>query len=147
MSVKMAVTEGASCASCRKVVVLTNRNDPEPYRLALAIGWPAKGVDALARRSHLEGRVWAGAEYAWFVENGTSRMAAQPYMGPSFERHSAKWLTAMQRLGAQAVHEGSVRRENDRVRPACDDGADLHGTGHPRDIDLDQPLLLLGATN
>lgn len=47
------------------------------------------------------GRVYAEAHYAPFVENGTSRMAAQPYMGPSFETHSAKWLEAMARLGTE----------------------------------------------
>lgn len=48
----------------------------------------------------VSGEARAGAEYAWFVENGTSRMAARPFMGPSFERNSAKWLEAMRRLGA-----------------------------------------------
>lgn len=49
------------------------------------------------------GEVTAGAEYAPYVEHGTSRMAPQPYMSPSFEKNSAKWLQALGQLGGKAV--------------------------------------------
>lgn len=49
------------------------------------------------------GEVTAGANYAAYVENGTSRMSPQPYMGPSRERNAPKWLEAMRQLGGKAV--------------------------------------------
>ena len=38
------------------------------------------------RQSGLSWLVWAYAEYALYVEVGTSRMAAQPYMIPALEQ-------------------------------------------------------------
>lgn len=35
---------------------------PQYYRLGLALGWAAKGVDGLARRCNLERMVWAGGD-------------------------------------------------------------------------------------
>lgn len=49
----------------------------------------------------IEGQVTAAASYAKYVERGTSVMAPQPYMGPAFEKHSAKWVEAMKRIGAE----------------------------------------------
>lgn len=42
------------------------------------------------------------ANYGHYVEEGTSRMAPQPYMGPSAERNAPKFEAAM----AQVAHEG-----------------------------------------
>lgn len=58
------------------------------------------GADGTA----IYGQVEAGANYAAYVEHGTSRMAPQPYMSPSFEKNSAKWLEALAQLGGKAVH-------------------------------------------
>lgn len=49
------------------------------------------------------GTVEAGANYAVFVENGTSRMAPQPYMRPAFDKHRKKWIRAMEQVGAQVL--------------------------------------------
>lgn len=35
---------------------------PQYYKLALALGWAAKGVDGLARRCNLDGFVWTGGD-------------------------------------------------------------------------------------
>lgn len=57
------------------------------------------GTDGTA----IYGQVEAGANYAAYVEHGTSRMSPQPYMSPSFEKNSAKWLEALAQLGGKAV--------------------------------------------
>ncbi|MDI3330701.1 MAG: HK97 gp10 family phage protein [Micrococcus sp.] len=49
------------------------------------------------------GEATAGANYAVYVEHGTSRMAPQPYMGPAHEANAAKWLAALAQIGGQAL--------------------------------------------
>lgn len=49
------------------------------------------------------GSVEAGANYAVFVENGTSRMAPQPYMRPAFDKNRKKWIRAMEQIGARVL--------------------------------------------
>lgn len=43
------------------------------------------------------------ANYGVFLEQGTSRMAAQPFMGPAADRHTPGFEQAMQQLGAEAI--------------------------------------------
>jgi HK97 gp10 family phage protein len=47
----------------------------------------------------IEAEIGPTAEYGWFVENGTSRMAPQPYMRPAFERREPGLAAALNRLG------------------------------------------------
>ena len=47
----------------------------------------------------LEGSVSYGTDHAEYVEHGTSRMAAQPYLNPAFESNSKKFVQAAQELG------------------------------------------------
>jgi HK97 gp10 family phage protein len=47
--------------------------------------------------------VYATAEYAEYVELGTSRMNAEPYMGPAFDQHLPNLERALGALGEQAV--------------------------------------------
>ena len=49
------------------------------------------------------GSVEAGANYAVHVENGTSRMAPQPFLRPAFDKHREKWIRAMEQVGAQVI--------------------------------------------
>lgn len=41
--------------------------------------------------------------YAWFVENGTSRMAPKPFMGPAADRHEGPFAEAMGQLAEEAL--------------------------------------------
>jgi HK97 gp10 family phage protein len=43
-----------------------------------------------AGQGFVDVEVSATTDYADYVENGTSKMAAQPYMGPSFDRHAPR---------------------------------------------------------
>lgn len=43
------------------------------------------------------------ANYGVFVEQGTSRMAPQAFMGPAADRHTPSFEAAMQQLGAEVL--------------------------------------------
>lgn len=43
------------------------------------------------------------ADYGEFVERGTSRMAAQPYMAPAFDRRAPLFQQAVQAAGAEGI--------------------------------------------
>lgn len=45
--------------------------------------------------THVVGEVSASAEYATYVEHGTSRMAPQPFMRPAQEATTPAWLQAI----------------------------------------------------
>ena len=47
----------------------------------------------------LRAAVVATASYAYWVEAGNSRTAAQPFMGPATDRNAPAFREAMQRLG------------------------------------------------
>ena len=47
----------------------------------------------------LRAAVVATASYSRWVEEGTSRMAPQPFMGPATDRNAPAFREAMQRLG------------------------------------------------
>ena len=44
------------------------------------------------------------AEYGYFVENGTSRMAPQPYMGPAADIHMPLFEQAIAQLGGEVLN-------------------------------------------
>ena len=46
----------------------------------------------------LEGSVTYGTDHAWYVDLGTSKMAAQPYLEPAFERNAKKLKAACEDL-------------------------------------------------
>jgi len=46
----------------------------------------------------LEGSLTYGTDHAEYVEFGTSRMVAQPYLGPAFETNSKKFVQACEDL-------------------------------------------------
>lgn len=46
----------------------------------------------------MEAEIGPTAEYAAYVEYGTSRMSPQPYMGPAFDRHAAGMVSAFAEL-------------------------------------------------
>lgn len=51
----------------------------------------------------LSSDVTADASYAFWVENGTSKMSAQPYMRPSADRHEAAFYQAMEQIAGRAL--------------------------------------------
>lgn len=56
-----------------------------------------------ATKSGAWGEVGPTANYGRFVEYGTSRMAPQAYMGPSFDRNAALYVKACEEIGGKAV--------------------------------------------
>lgn len=50
----------------------------------------------------VSGIVTASAHYATYVENGTSRMAPQPFMRPAQEATTPAWLQAIAQAGGVA---------------------------------------------
>lgn len=46
----------------------------------------------------LEGSLSYGTDHNWFVEMGTSRMGAQPYLNPAFESNAQKFVKACEDL-------------------------------------------------
>ena len=55
-------------------------------------------TDAARVLTELAGLVVAGADYAAFVEHGTSRMAAQPFLFPAFEMHARAFYDDLRQL-------------------------------------------------
>lgn len=43
------------------------------------------------------------ASYGGYVENGTSRMAPQPYLGPAFDRHTPVFYNAMDQIAGNLL--------------------------------------------
>ena len=90
---KVALATGKAVMDTRSAARTRAPVDTGFLRSSITGDWQVDG-------QHVTGEVRAGAEYAYFVENGTSKMAAQPYMTPAFERVRPQWLAAMARLGA-----------------------------------------------
>jgi HK97 gp10 family phage protein len=51
----------------------------------------------------LSAEIGPTAEYGDYVEAGTSKMAAQPYMGPAFEKNVPAFVDAMGQVGAKIL--------------------------------------------
>lgn len=51
----------------------------------------------------LEAEIGPTADYGGYVEDGTSRMAAQPYMGPAVDIHKPRFERAAEKLGIGAI--------------------------------------------
>lgn len=51
----------------------------------------------------LSSEVTADAEYSYWVENGTSTMAAQPFMRPAADKHEPAFEKAMEQILGRAL--------------------------------------------
>lgn len=50
------------------------------------------------RNGHMQVSVGFTANYAQYVEEGTSRMAAQPFLRPATDRHLPGWYAALEQI-------------------------------------------------
>ena len=83
-------------------VVRTVALDTEADAKALApvdTGNLRSSITTSVQGDGLRAAVVATASYAVFVEQGTSRMRPQPFMGPATDRNAPKFREAMSRLG------------------------------------------------
>lgn len=55
------------------------------------------------RYGAMTGTVTAGANYARYVEYGTSKMGAQPFMNPAFDQTVPEFVTACAQLAAECA--------------------------------------------
>lgn len=51
----------------------------------------------------LSAEIGPTAEYAAFVEYGTSRMAPEAFMGPAFDRHAGELVTALEQIAGEML--------------------------------------------
>ncbi|MGN7250053.1 HK97-gp10 family putative phage morphogenesis protein [Arthrobacter sp. SAFR-014] len=58
----------------------------------------------VGRSGSLSAEIGPTANYGVFVEQGTSRMAPQPFMGPAADRHTGAFEQAMAQLGQEALN-------------------------------------------
>lgn len=58
----------------------------------------------IGRSGNLSGEVGPSANYGVFVEMGTSRTAAQPYLGPAADIHVPLFEQAVAQLGMEALN-------------------------------------------
>lgn len=107
MANKFAAAPAKATALIRAATVKTTidtaadarRNAPVDtgyLRSSIATDYQISGTSVL-------GAVEAGANYAAYVENGTSRMAPQPFLRPAFDKHRQKWIRAMEQIGAEVI--------------------------------------------
>ena len=63
----------------------------------------ASGTVNMSLGDVVSGEVTFSAEYAIFVEEGTSKMAGRPFLRPNFEKYSAEWVKALEQLGGLVI--------------------------------------------
>jgi len=74
----------------------------EAWRIAKEIA-PRVFLEEMVRPSELSALVMVGAEYGAFVEFGTARMAAQPYLRPAVEEAREAWRRGVAELFDEAT--------------------------------------------
>ena len=56
------------------------------------------GTDLTVDASRISATIGATADYAAYVEYGTSTMAPHAHLGPAYDRHVGEWADALDRL-------------------------------------------------
>jgi HK97 gp10 family phage protein len=102
------------------IATLTNKAEGMDTRTAMVVRKAAFDVERFAKQNapvdtgfmrssivtHITTNNWrvyaaeviAEAEYAWWVEHGTTRMAPQPFMQPALDRVEPGFVAALQQL-------------------------------------------------
>lgn len=63
----------------------------------------AATIDPGSGSGQIVGEVTAGAEYAAYVEHGTSRQRPQPFMRPAFEQARDVWVKMIEQTGGRVL--------------------------------------------
>ena len=63
----------------------------------------AATIDPGSGSGLIVGEVTVGAEYAAYVENGTSRQRPQPFMRPAFEQARDVWVQMIEQTGGRVL--------------------------------------------
>lgn len=63
----------------------------------------AATIDSGSTSGVIVGEVTAGAEYAAYVEHGTSRQRPQPFMRPAYEQARGVWVQMIEQIGGKAL--------------------------------------------
>lgn len=61
------------------------------------------GTDIRDIRGGVQAEIGPTAHYGRYVEEGTYKMAPQPYMGPALDRHSGAWQQAIAQAASEAI--------------------------------------------
>lgn len=78
--------EAASRAAPKKVA--DSIRDDARSRAPVATGFLRSTIESVSIESGKSAEVFVGASYAAFVEYGTYKMAARPFLSPAFEAHA-----------------------------------------------------------
>lgn len=72
--------------------------DTGNLRASISTGFTGDG-----RFGVMEAEIGPTAEYAAYVEYGTSKMAPAAYMGPAFDRHAGELVTALEHIAGDIL--------------------------------------------
>ncbi len=76
--------------------IRTEAKELSPYKF----GWNRESIDSETKEvgGRVEGSIFTQSGYGGFLEVGTSKMAARPYLWPAVERHASKVFERMRSL-------------------------------------------------
>lgn len=99
---------GAGVGDRARLVVAKTAHDVEATAKELApvdTGYLMNsiGTDITGNAASSRAIIGPTAEYAPFLEHGTSRMAPQPFMEPAITQHESAFTAAMESLGVQGL--------------------------------------------
>lgn len=89
----IAAVEANSRAAPKRVAdrVVATAKDMVP----VDTGYLQSSIEAVSIQAGKTAEVYANAPYAAYVEYGTYKMAAQPFLGPAFQQHAEELMIEM----------------------------------------------------
>lgn len=100
MKLNAARVGALAAVATRKTATAINRDakalapvDTGNLRASLGVEFSGDG-----RAGVMRAEIGPSASYGLYVEMGTSRMAAQPYLRPATERHVPAWMAALEQV-------------------------------------------------